>query len=210
MESINIHKLHKKYGVTFIEILIALFILALAILPAVGTFSTYYTSATRQMEQEMALKIAESVVNLMQTISYEQLADGVAFPMQLDIQTSDNTIPCILSLVENSEKEIDYGDGTKAFVLYSVKCDNIQINRIKYNINVDIVKAFEEHDIAVTSNNNINYMSFIYYDNLSESESAEPIKKYNSFDPAFIFNVSVGFGKAKPIKLSAFRADMVK
>ena len=209
MESINIHKLHKKYGVTFIEILIALFILALAILPAVGTFSTYYTSATRQMEQEMALKIAESVVNLMQTISYEQLTDETAFPMQLDIQTSDNTVICELSMVENSNREIDYEDGTKATVLYSVKCDNIQINRIKYNINVDIIKAFEEHDKAIT-NNNIDFMSFIYFDNFAEADVAEPIKKYNSFDPAFIFNVSVGFGNAKPIKLSAFRADMVK
>ncbi len=207
MDDIKNIKSKKKYGVTFTEILIAMFVLALAVLPAVGTFSTYYTSATRQMEQEMALKIAESVVNLMQTISYDLLIDQTAFPIQLDIKTSDRTVPCQLSLVENSSRNITYEDGTIAKVLYSVKCDNIQINRIKYNINVDIIMAFEglsfEHPEQEA-------MSFIYYDNFSVSDSVEHIKKYDSFDPAFIFNVSVGFGKAKPIKLSAFRADMVK
>ena len=83
---------HKKSGVSLVEIIVALLILALAALPAVGTFSTYYSTSTRQMEQEMALKIAESVINLMQSLSYDMINDGTLTAVPLDIQTPDGTV----------------------------------------------------------------------------------------------------------------------
>ena len=46
--------IYKKSGVSLVEIIVALLILALAALPAVGTFSSYYATSTKQMEQEMA------------------------------------------------------------------------------------------------------------------------------------------------------------
>ena len=74
INSIN-HIIRKRTGVSLVEIIVALLILALAAIPAVGTFSTYYSASTKQMEQEMALKIAESVINLMHTISYDMIID---------------------------------------------------------------------------------------------------------------------------------------
>ena len=206
METVRRFKRKIKKAITVVEILVAVFILALAALPAIGTFSTYYSTATKQMEQETALKIAEAVINLMRSISYELIIDKTVGSVPLEIQTTGGTVSCNL-VFSDSNNEVVYGEGIVTPVYYTAKCENIQINRVKYNINVDIIEVFKKQNLDTP---HTEALSFIYYDDFKSGSTSEPIKKYDSFDPAFIFNVSVGFVKTKPIKLSSFRADMVK
>ena len=61
-------------------------------------------------------------------------------------------------------------------------------NLVKYNINVDIIEVFKKQNLDTP---HTEALSFIYYDDFKSESTSEPIKKYDSFDPAFIFNVSV-------------------
>ena len=199
--------IYKKSGVSLVEIIVALLILAMAALPAVGTFSTYYATSTKQMEQEMALKIAESVVNLINTLSYDMIIDKTLNKVPLDIQTPDGTVQGTLTFVEPGPQMIGQSADGKTpghpdNLYLKGFCEDIQINRVKYRIEIDVIKEFRSQSYEVPHDD---AMDFYYY-NFSSSETF----RYSSFDPAFVFNITVGFGKAKPIKLSSFRADMVK
>ena len=196
--------LSKKTGITLIEVLIALIILALAVLPAVGTFSTYFSTATRQMEQEMALKIAESVVNLLQTLSFETFLHGSMDDCALDIQTPDGLVSGALKF---TPVDVNMLTGLvrprKCFVGES---EPIKINRVDYKIEVEIYRCFVPQFI---NSPNEDDMIFAYFDT-EETDKSKTIKTYDSFDDGYIFNVTVKYGKATPIKLSTFRTDMVK
>ena len=199
--------IYKKSGVSLVEIIVALLILALAALPAVGTFSSYYATSTKQMEQEMALKIAESVVNLMNTISYDMIIDKTLNKVPLDIQTPDGTIQGTLVFKEPGPQMIGMSQDGKTpehpdnFHLHGF-CEDIQINRVKYRVEVSIIREFKKQEISKPHGE---AMDFFYYDFLTSD-----ILRYSSFDYGFVFNVAVSFGKAKPIRLSSFRVDMVK
>lgn len=203
----NINLICKKSGISLVEIIVALLVLALAALPAVGTFSTYYSTSTKQMEQEMALKIAESVVNLMNTVSYDMILDKTLSNVPLDIQTPDGTIQGNLIFKDVNDPRIvglsaDGKTPSNNKLFLRGTCEDIQINRIKYKVDVDVIKAFRSQNLTLAHDE---AMNFYYYD-----YSASETQKYDSFDDAFIFDVTVTFGKTKPIKLSSFRADMVK
>ncbi len=206
INSIN-HIIRKKSGVSLVEIIVALLILALAAIPAVGTFSTYYSASTKQMEQEMALKIAESVINLMHTISYDMIIDKTLNNIPLDIQTPDGTVQGTLTFLDDGPVMLGITTDGKTpgspdkLYLRGI-CEDIQINRVKYKIVVNIIREFRPQNIMLSHDE---AMDFYYYD-----YSASETQRYCSFDSSFIFNVEVSFGKSKPIKLSSFRADMVK
>lgn len=199
--------IQKKSGVSLVEIIVALLILALAILPAVGTFSTYYSTSTRQMEQEMALKIAESVINLMNTLSYDMIIDKTLNTVPLDIQTPDGTVQGNLVFKADNPGMIGLSadgktPGQSDNLYLRGSCNEIQINRVKYGIEIDIIKEFRPQELNASHDD---AMDFYYYDYY-----ASDTIRYSSFDYSFVFNVTVSFGKAKPIKLSSFRADMVR
>ena len=82
-------------GISLVEILMALFILAIAVLPAIGSFSSFYGVATRQMEQEMALKLGEAVINVLMTTTYSELVKGTLTSLPLNIQTPSGTFPAL-------------------------------------------------------------------------------------------------------------------
>ena len=198
---------HKKSGVSLVEIIVALLILALAALPAVGTFSTYYSTSTRQMEQEMALKIAESVINLMQSLSYDMINDGTLTAVPLDIQTPDGTVHGTLNFGKPGPQMIGLSADGKTpghqNNLYLIgSCEGIQINRVKYHSDVSIIREFRPQ---IVDNPHKEAMTFYYYD-----DNASETFKYDSTDSGYVFNVTVSFGKSKPIKLSSFRADLAK
>ena len=194
----------KKSGVTLIEVLIALIIFSLAVLPAVGTFSTYFSTATRQMEQEMALKIAESVVNLLQNLSYESILEGTMGDCALDIQTPEGHVTGVIKFT-NVVTRVLTGLEKPGQVIVG-ESDPININRINYKIDVEIIRSFIPQFIPA---HNEDDMIFTYYD-LDEEEATKEIKTYDSFDDGYIFNVTVSYGTAIPIKLTTFRTDMVK
>ena len=194
----------KKSGVTLIEVLIALIILSLAVLPAVGTFSTYFSTATRQMEQEMALKIAESVVNLLQNLSYESIREGTMGDCALDIQTPDGNVTGVIKFTNIIEKVLTGLERPRKVIVG--ESDSININRINYKVDVEIIRCFVPQFV---NSPNEEDMIFTYYD-LEEEEVSKEIKTYDSFDDGYIFNVTISYGTSIPIKLTTFRTDMVK
>ena len=194
MDNINCFKCKKsRFALTLIEILAALLVLTLALLPAIGSLSTYYSTATRQVEQETALKIAESVANQLQTIDYGSIVDKIISDVQLDIETSEGN-----------------ANGTLKFQGWNGSSGDIQINRISYKIDVEIKKLFSAQSLTSPHNEAMKF-DFIDFDDLEKVEvNNVSSSHYESLDDAFIFDIKVSFGNAIPIRLTSFRADMVK
>ncbi len=205
MTSTNRKLKNRKSGVSLVEILIAMLILALAILPAVGTFSSYYGSSTRQMEQEMALKIAEATVNLLNSVSFEMFIDETitVAPLSLDIQTPDGSYNGKLYFKKGLESDPSkYGfTGTTS----TVESEKLKINRVEYKIKVEAQRIYQAQVISAPHDNamGLNYFAV--------GEDGTPTtERYECFDDMYIFNVEVAFGNAFPIRISSFRTDMVK
>lgn len=196
---------NNKSGITLVEILVSLLILALAILPAVGTFSSYYGSATRQMEQEMALKIAEATVNLLNSVSFETFIDETitATPLSLDIQTPDGAFNGKLYFkkgIENHPEQYGFTGTTS-----NVESEKLKINRVEYTIKVEAKRVYQAQIISAPHDKalGLNYL-------VVEDDGTTSTERYECFDDMYVFNVEVGFGKSTPIRVSSFRTDMVK
>ncbi|EKD82005.1 MAG: hypothetical protein ACD_39C01524G0001, partial [uncultured bacterium] len=117
-------------GVTLVEILIALFIMALAILPAIGAFSTSYGAATRQLEQELALKLGESVVNVLLTANYDRLITGTLGALPLNIQTPSGDF-----------------SGSLVFTGMTASAASVTIGRASYGISAQVTTLFRAQNI---------------------------------------------------------------
>lgn len=205
MISTNKKNKNGKSGITLVEILVALLVLALAVLPAVGTFSSYYSTATRQMEQEMALKIAEATVNLLNSVSFDQFVTGdiTQMPLALDIQTPDGTFNGKLYFkegIENQPNVFGYTGRTS-----ELQNEKLQINRIEYKIKVEARRVFKSQ---VISRPHDEAMRLYYL--VEEEDGSTTQERYDCFDDSYVFNVEVSFGNAIPIKISSFRMDMTK
>ncbi|MBF0500466.1 MAG: hypothetical protein HQM09_10060 [Candidatus Riflebacteria bacterium] len=62
-------------GVTLLEIIIAMLIMAMAVLPLIRSFSQSHALAVKQLNQEIALKVAEATLNAAMSAEYAYL-DG--------------------------------------------------------------------------------------------------------------------------------------
>lgn len=198
MKTTDSIKIRKNRGITLVEICIALLVLALAILPTIGTFSTFYGTASKQMEQEMGLKLAEAVINKLNSVSYDLLLDKALGEMPIDIQAPDGTLTGSINFTESTGPAVMTGS-----------CNNIQINKTKYLIDVEIFKLFEGPTESMGNITTDNSLIYQYLGKNLESDTLEKMT-YICSDNMYLFNVTVKFGKTQPITLSAFRADMVK
>ncbi len=77
----------KRFGMSLLEILVALLVLVIGILPVIGVFTQYFGVANYQTDQETALKIAESTMTKLLSTKYSAIAVGASFPLDLDFQT---------------------------------------------------------------------------------------------------------------------------
>ena len=135
-----LHCPSRRAGLSLIEILMALFILTIAVLPAIGTFSGYYGVATRQMEQEMALKLGEAVVNVLMTANYSLLKDGAIPSLPLNIQTPSGSFAGTLTFAGS------YASGTP-----------VTIGKTRYIIGAEVKKIFLAQDITAPHNNALEF-----------------------------------------------------
>ncbi len=195
----NDSKTHRqRRGISLVEILMALLILSIAVLPAVGTFSNYYGVATRQMDQEIALKLGESVISLLMNTAYSDLAQGKLTDLPMNFQTPSGSI-----------------EGTLSFNGYNAT-GTIEIGRVKHVINSSISKVFTAQNLDSPHKNALQFTW----------QSADPpppmpigapppppgsnIASYSCFDDLLCIKVSVHYGPGNPIELAVFRADMTK
>ncbi len=177
-------------GMSLVEILMALFILTIAVLPAIGTFSGYYGVATRQMDQEMALKLGEGVINVLMTTTYSDLVLHKLTSLPLNIQTPSGTFV-----------------GTLNFSGDSATSSAIVIGKTSYTVGAEIKRVFEAQNIDTPHKN---AMEFSWQLPDSVSASGAVIATYSCRDDLLCIKVSVSYGGQNQFKLATFRADMTR
>ena len=199
----------KGAGVSLVEILMALFILAIAVLPAIGSFSTFYGVATRQMEQEMALKLGEAVVNVLMTTTYSELVKGTLTNLPLNIQTPSGTFA-----------------GTLNFSGSSATSTPIIIGKTSYIVGAQITKVFVAQDTYNPHNTALEF-SWLPPKGPGGPGGGPPppvpppvppvgapppsmIATYSCHDDLLCILVSVDYGGPALFKLATFRADMTR
>ncbi|HMM60292.1 MAG TPA: prepilin-type N-terminal cleavage/methylation domain-containing protein [Candidatus Rifleibacterium sp.] len=188
----------RRAGLSLVEILMALLILTIAVLPAIGAFSGYYGVATRQMMQEMALKLGEAVVNVLMTANYSELKEGAIPALPLNIQTPSGSFSGTMSFAGG------YASGTP-----------VTIGKTKYIIGAEVKKIFLAQNIGTPHNNALEF-SWISPDappppfGGGAAPPPPPIATYSCFNDLICLKVTVDFGGAKPIELATFRADMAR
>lgn len=183
---------HKKRqrGVSLPEILMALLILAVAVLPAVGAFTRYYGVATRQMDQEIALKLGEAVINVLMTVNYTRLSQGMIPNIPLNVQLPSGAYT-----------------GSLNFSGMEATGTSIVIGKVDYRISASVTPVFRAQNIDVP---HFDALEFKFYEKLPGPGGAPPgeIATYSCFDDLLAINVSVKYGPGAPIRLSTFRTDM--
>ena len=60
-------------GLSLIEVVVALFLVGIAVLPLIPVFSQSYVFASRQVDQETAIKIAEATANQLMSVPFDFL-----------------------------------------------------------------------------------------------------------------------------------------
>ncbi len=185
-------KVHARKGVSLPEILMALLILALAVLPAVGTFSKYYGVATRQMDQEIALKLGEAVINVLMTVNYTRLSQGLIPSIPLNVQLPSGAYA-----------------GSLDFSGLEATGTSVLIGKVNYGISASIVPVFRAQNIGTPHSD---ALELKFYQELPGPGNVPPglIASYSCFDDLVAVNVSVSYGPGAPIRLSTFRTDMTR
>jgi hypothetical protein len=192
--------LSNRRAVTLVEILIALIIMALAILPAIGAFSTSYGTATRQIEQETALKIGEATVNVLLSVNYEKIVSGTLGSVPLNIQTPAGMF-----------------NGSLVFDGMLASSTSVNIGRASYQVNARVQTLFRAQNIDVPHNDALVF-SFQNFDLPPGAPPPvpvgpgpvppAPVATYSCFDDLVCIKVKVDYGQREPVELETFRADM--
>ncbi len=185
-------------GVSLVEILVALVIMALAILPAIGAFSTSYGTATRQLEQETALKLGEAVVNVLLTVNYDKLLSGTLGTVPLNIQTPSGEFK-----------------GSIMFSGMTASSSAVAIGRASYTVGVWVNTVFRAQNID-TPHDDALVFGFRSFDlppgppPLPPPPPAPPapVATYSCFDDLICVKVRVDYGQREAVDLETFRADM--
>ncbi len=177
-------------GITLIEITVAIFILGVAAIPMIGLFIGYYDGATRQLEQDVALKIAESTLSVLMNTKYSDLAHGTIGTLEVEVTTEEGLHPIKLMFTKNKSEDA-----------------KIKIGRNTYDVKAQVEKVFEGFNFQTNKNAKTNCATFNYLD---LRDSKPKTSQYKSFDDLLTLVVEVGYGGNVPIVLSSFRADMVR
>lgn len=188
----------RQNGLSLVEILMALLILSIAVLPAIGTFSGYYGVATRQMEQEIALKLGESVANLLLNTTYSDLVLGKLTNLSMNFQTPSGSIEGVLAFNGHN------ATGT------------VEIGKVKYEIRTNISKAFIAQNLDLPHKKALQF-TWQNADPPPPLPAGAPpappgsnIASYSCFDDLLCIKVAVSYGPGRPVELAVFRADMTK
>lgn len=187
-----------KKAVTLVEIMMAIVILAIAVLPVIAAFSQYYGVSTKQFDQELALKVSEAAMNKLLSYRYSAFANNETFVVPLDLQTPAGAVTGNLNFAG--------GNGTSG---------PIQIGNVTYNFTAEIEKVFIAQNIEAP---HANALEFKYPLDPGAAPFPLPppppppvaaVASYSCFDDLIMIKLKVDFGGPKNhFELSAFRADM--
>lgn len=183
-------------AVTLVEIMIAIVILAVAVLPVIVAFSRYYGVASRQFDNELALKLSEAAMNKLLNFRYLPLVNNESFSVPLDFQTPAGAVVGNLNF--------SGGTGTSG---------PIQIGNVTYNLTAEVTRVFVAQDIDTPHTNALEFEFAI-----DPADSPVPVPppppaavvgRYSCQDDLIMIKLSVDYGGPKDhFELAAFRADM--
>ncbi|GAB4267067.1 MAG: hypothetical protein Kow0029_01300 [Candidatus Rifleibacteriota bacterium] len=189
------------HGVTLVEIMMAVVILAVAALPVIGTFSRYYGVASMQLEKEIGLKIAEASMNKLMTHKYSDLVSGGPFSVPLDFKTPSGTF-----------------SGELKFDKFKGKTGSIKIGKVDYTVSAEINKVFVRQDIYSPHDQALELKYAADPADMPPPAVPPPpgpppplfvVATYSSFDDLVSIKLEVDMGgQREKIRLAAFRADM--
>ncbi len=186
---------NNRRGVSLVEILVALVIMALAMLPAIGAFSNSYGTATRQIEQETALKLGEAVINVLLTVNYDRLLTGALGTVPLNIQTPTGAF-----------------SGSLEFSGMTASSTSVTIGRATYSISARVATVFRAQNIDAQHNEALvfGFRDFNAPPGPPPVPPAPPVPvaTYSCFDDLVCIKVRVDYGQRQAIDLETFRADM--
>lgn len=188
-------------AVTLVEIMIAIVILALSVLPVIGTFSQYYGVATRQLDQETALKISEATMNKLLSQNYKDLVNNAAFSLPLNFQTPTGGFIGNMNFAG--------GNGSSG---------PIKLGKLTYKLDASIEKVFVAQDILAPHPLALEFKYGVDPSLLPPPDPPPPgppplagIATYSSTDDLILIKLTVNYGgQAHNVEISAFRADMSK
>ncbi|MBF0545383.1 MAG: hypothetical protein HQM08_13165 [Candidatus Riflebacteria bacterium] len=173
------------------EILVALSIAGMAIFPMLRFYSQTYILASKQVEQENALKIAEAAINKIMGIAYSELNNnpeifpGINLPFNL--QTQDGT--CAFSISLSGSPMCGKG--------------NVRIGKTDYEISLNTKRLFSGPGGAPSSMK-LSYASF--------KPAATPpveINFYSCPDDSLKVSIIVKYGEPpQNVSLCIFRPDL--
>lgn len=192
MVKINIiseKKLHDfRQGVTLVEVMMALIILMLAIIPVISAFSKYYGVSSKQLDQEIALKITEATMNKLLSARFSSLnAGAVNIEFPLDIQTPAGVF-----------------SGKFKFSGSSGYSSDITLGANTYKLVASTSRIFEAQD-PLAKDVNPNSLQFRYLDDTAATQT------YYCTDDMIAIQMNTKYGKSKKqLSMITFRADMTK
>ncbi|MGM0600640.1 MAG: prepilin-type N-terminal cleavage/methylation domain-containing protein [Candidatus Rifleibacteriota bacterium] len=191
------HQLKKK-GITLVEIMMALVILALAALPVIGTFSKYYGVASRQMDQEIALKIAEATMNKLMAYNYSDMISGGTFSVPVTFDTPTGGF----------SGNLNFNSGVTSST-------SVTVGKITCNISAQIEKIFVAQNLGGIHTNALEFEYGVEPPPPSSPGPPPPpvgIASYSSFDDHIVIKLRVDYGSGQKdfVELAAFRADMTR
>ncbi len=200
-------------GVTLVEVLIAMFIFGLSVLPIISTFSQSFTLASKQVDQEMGLKIAEAAMNKVCAVEFgaldTQKSGPANTPLPFEIQTPAGMVNTVINL-GSSNLSTAAGGGM------------VTIGKTEFRINVSTSKEFEGFSFpVVTPPTNALVYSFPDLTPLNPPAGLPFFPPPPDFPPGAIIasyscpqsflkiNVDVTYGDPRrTISLTSFRADL--
>ena len=170
-------------GLSLVEVLVALFLITMIILPIMKSLPQSFGLAGRQADQEIAIKIGESAVNTLLAVPFE-VVNGTPGPKAIpfEVQTGSGTLPTQLL--------IDGANGT----------GSVRIGRTDFLISIALEPEYRGPPQASTA------LVFGFMDPVSPTPG---LASYACPDPFIRIQVNVEYGqRGVPVSLATFRADL--
>jgi hypothetical protein len=127
------HQVFHRFGVTLAEILLAMLILGMAVLPIIRAFSQSYALAGRRLDQEIALKMAEATLNTLMGVKFDTL----------DKPSGDSTIPMRFETPSNPNLAVDFPLGPSGSDGPAQGTLALTVGKSTFTIEAKVIRVFQ-------------------------------------------------------------------
>ncbi|MBF0409112.1 MAG: hypothetical protein HQM10_17320 [Candidatus Riflebacteria bacterium] len=184
----------KTNAFSMIEVVLAIVITVMAVLPMIKAFSQSYSLSSKQIDQENALKIAESAMNKLMVVAFSDLNNnpetnpGISIPFEFQTQNGLN------SFSVNMRGSPMCGTGS------------VSLGKTIYEISVVIRRIFSGPNASPQA------INFAYHKHVPDSmPPVFEVASYSCPDDALHINVNVKYsGNQNTFKISSLKTDLRK